>query len=125
MISLSQRANTTLQILDSAAVISALFHTREYNTIWLNGDVPVSGKFSESGNLNPNPISFSSRPADQKELFNLQHQQAQDVVKHIFGIIKGRWDILTHPPEHDMDIQARVLPAPVALHNQFLFSSMM
>lgn len=81
--------------------------------------MPVSGKFSDSGNLNLDPMFFF-RPANRKELFNLRHAQARNVVERIFGVIKGRWEILTRPPEYDMDVQARVLPALAALHNFIL-----
>lgn len=42
------------------------------------------------------------------------------MVEHIFGVVKGRWAILTRPPEYDMDIQARVPSALAALHNFIL-----
>jgi hypothetical protein len=42
------------------------------------------------------------------------------VVERIFGVLKGKWDILTRAPEYDMDIQARIPPALAALHNFIL-----
>jgi hypothetical protein len=39
------------------------------------------------------------------------------VIERIFGIIKQRWEILNHPPQFDMSIQARIPPACAALHN--------
>src|SRR5882757_1663520 len=59
-------------------------------------------------------------PANREELFNLRHASARNVVERIFGALKKRFNILTHPPEYDMDIQARVPPATAALHN-FIF----
>jgi len=52
-----------------------------------------------------------------KELFNLHHSLACNVVERIFGILKRRFRILQHPPEYDMGIQALILPALAALHN--------
>lgn len=60
------------------------------------------------------------RPANPEELFNLRHAQARNVVERIFGVLKGKWDILTRAPEYSMDIQARVPPALAALHNFIL-----
>jgi hypothetical protein len=56
-------------------------------------------------------------PANPQELFNLRHAQLRNVVEQIFGVVKGRWAILTRPPEY---IQARVPSALAALHNFIL-----
>lgn len=63
---------------------------------------------------------ISNRPANPRELFNLRHAQLRNVVERIFGVVKARWAILTRPPEYDIEIQARVLPALAALHNFIL-----
>lgn len=60
------------------------------------------------------------RPATREELYNLHHATARNAVERIFGIIKKRWVILTHPPQFAMDIQAQVPPALAALHNFIL-----
>jgi hypothetical protein len=39
------------------------------------------------------------------------------VVERIFGVLKRRFVILTHPPEYSMEIQARIPPALAATHN--------
>jgi hypothetical protein len=39
------------------------------------------------------------------------------VVEQIFGVLKRRFHILIHPPEYDLDIQARIPPALAAVHN--------
>lgn len=56
------------------------------------------------------------RPADEKELFNLRHAQACNVVECIFGVVKQRWDILTHAPQFDMSIQVfwKLKSAPIS-----------
>ena len=57
------------------------------------------------------------RPANREELYNLHHASAQNVVECIFGILKCRFVILSHPPEYDMQIQASIPPALGAVHN--------
>lgn len=60
------------------------------------------------------------RPVNKEELFNLCHAVACNVVEHIFGIVKRRWVILTHPAEYSMTIQVHIPPALAALHNFIL-----
>ncbi|KAF7349661.1 putative transposase [Mycena sanguinolenta] len=60
------------------------------------------------------------RPANYKELYNLRHASARNVVERIFGVIKHRWTILTRPPHYDMKVQAKIPSALVALHNFIL-----
>jgi DDE superfamily endonuclease len=61
--------------------------------------------------------SNSVRPSNPRELFNLRHASARNVIERIFGILKRRFRILLLAPEYDMDIQARIPPALCALHN--------
>ena len=56
-------------------------------------------------------------PIDFKELFNLCHAMARNVVERIFGILKARFTILTSRPRYNLDIVARLPPALAALHN--------
>jgi hypothetical protein len=58
-----------------------------------------------------------SSPQNPKELFNLRHSQARNVVERIFGVLKRRFRMLHSPPEYNMDIQALIPPALAALHN--------
>ncbi|KAJ7182312.1 hypothetical protein C8R43DRAFT_1144087, partial [Mycena crocata] len=37
-----------------------------------------------------------------------------------FGVIKHRWSILTRPPHYNMEVQAKIPSALVALHNFIL-----
>ena len=60
---------------------------------------------------------MSHRPENPQELFNLCHSSAQNIVEHIFGVIKKRRAILTWPPQFSMTIQAKVPPALAASHN--------
>jgi hypothetical protein len=60
------------------------------------------------------------RPANFKELYNLRHASARNVVERIFGVIKHRWTILTRAPHYNMETQAQIPSALVALHNFIL-----
>ena len=53
-------------------------------------------------------------------MFNLRHASARNVVERIFGSMKRRFNILTHPVEYDMDIQAQIPPFTAAIHNFIL-----
>jgi hypothetical protein len=52
-----------------------------------------------------------------EELFNLRHASARNVIERCFGVLKRRFRLLVHPPEYDLDTQARLPPALAALHN--------
>ncbi|EEB88367.1 hypothetical protein MPER_13833 [Moniliophthora perniciosa FA553] len=60
------------------------------------------------------------RPVNKEELFNLRHAKARNVVEHIFGVLKKRWGVLTNPLRYNMDVQARVVLALIAIHNLIL-----
>ena len=64
--------------------------------------------------------SIYNRPANFKELYNLRHASARNVVERVFGVMKHRWTILTHAPHYDMVVQAKIPSALVALHNFIL-----
>jgi hypothetical protein len=63
---------------------------------------------------------MQDRPANFKELYNLRHASARNVVERIFGVVKHRWSILTRAPHYDMKVQAKIPSALVALHNFIL-----
>ena len=56
-------------------------------------------------------------PRNPKELFNLRHSSARNVIERIFGVLKRRFRILQLPPAYNMAIQARIPAALAALHN--------
>jgi hypothetical protein len=58
-----------------------------------------------------------SSPHNPKELFNLHHALACNVIEWIFGVLKWRFRILHLPLEYGMDVQALIPPALAALHN--------
>ncbi len=55
-----------------------------------------------------------------QELFNLCYAQAQNVVEHIFGVIKKQWVILVLLSQYNMDLQAYISAALCTLHNFIL-----
>jgi hypothetical protein len=57
------------------------------------------------------------RPANKYKLFNLQHASAHNIIKQIFGVLKGWFWILLIAPEYSLDIQARILTALCVIHN--------
>lgn len=56
-------------------------------------------------------------PANKKELFNLCHASARNVIERIFGVLKRRFRILLMAPEYKLDVQARIPAALCAIHN--------
>lgn len=62
-------------------------------------------------------INDTSRPENPKELFNLRHASARNVVERLIGIFKRRFKILLNPPEYSLQMQAMIVPALAALHN--------
>jgi hypothetical protein len=52
-----------------------------------------------------------------KELFNLRHAQARNVIERIFGVLKQRFRILLLPPHYPLDFQACIPAALCALQN--------
>jgi hypothetical protein len=58
-----------------------------------------------------------NRPVNAKELFNLRHAQARNVIERIFGVLKQRFRILLLPPRYPLDFQARIPAALCALQN--------
>ncbi|KAF7346733.1 putative transposase [Mycena sanguinolenta] len=63
---------------------------------------------------------WAQRPQNAKELYNLRHASARNVVERIFGVVKHRWTILTRAPHYDMQTQSRIPSALIALHNFIL-----
>ncbi|KAH9012475.1 hypothetical protein EDB84DRAFT_1250841, partial [Lactarius hengduanensis] len=45
------------------------------------------------------------------------HSSARNAVERIFGVLKRRFVLLSHPPEYPMSIQVHIPPALAAVHN--------
>jgi hypothetical protein len=65
----------------------------------------------------PLSANLNFRLANPKELFNLCHAQARNVIERIFGVVKHCIKILVVPAEYSMHIQAHILAALMAVHN--------
>jgi hypothetical protein len=61
--------------------------------------------------------SSKSRPQDSKELYNLRHSQARNVIERIFGIFKRRFKLLTSTPEYSIETQAKIVQGLAVIHN--------
>ncbi|EGO05085.1 hypothetical protein SERLA73DRAFT_44852, partial [Serpula lacrymans var. lacrymans S7.3] len=57
------------------------------------------------------------RPKDFKELFNLRHAQARNVIGHIFVVVKRHFQLMVAAPEYALEVQAKLIPALCVLHN--------
>ena len=61
-----------------------------------------------------------SRPCSREELFNLRHASAQNVIEHIFGVLKHCYRVLQLPLEYSLEIQSRLPASLAAVHNFIL-----
>lgn len=62
-------------------------------------------------------LYIDNRPRDYKELYNLRHASAKNVVERIFGVAKAQWAILARGCHYDLLTQGRVIYAIAVLHN--------
>lgn len=60
---------------------------------------------------------ISCRPQNSKELFNLRHAEARNVVERIFGVSKRKFRLSTSTPEFELGVQAKIPSALAALFN--------
>ncbi|POW03688.1 hypothetical protein PSHT_11571 [Puccinia striiformis] len=67
---------------------------------WLDWDVP-GGK----------------KPQTYKELFNLQHASAQNIIEQIFGVIKRCFEVINSGCYYDISIQVKVIIVMAFIHN--------
>ena len=51
-------------------------------------------------------LTFTTRPCNREELFNLRHASLRNVIERIFGVLKHQFHVLQLPLEYSMDIQA-------------------
>jgi len=57
------------------------------------------------------------RPQNYKELYNLRHSQACNIVERIFGVAKKHFSILRETNEYPMLTQAKIVSACGVTHN--------
>ena len=85
--------------------------------IWQNGNLQVySIKIQLFNSFLPDCVILH-RPTTSEELYNLHHASARNIIERIFGVLKRHFQILVHPPEYDMQTQARLPAALGTLHN--------
>ena len=70
-----------------------------------------------TGSINIIYCTYSCSPVNAKELFNLRHAQARNVIECIFGVLKQCFKILLLPPRYPIDFQPRIPAALCALQN--------
>ncbi|KAL0399934.1 UNVERIFIED_CONTAM: hypothetical protein Sradi_2336700 [Sesamum radiatum] len=56
-------------------------------------------------------------PQNARELFNLRHAAARNVIERSFGQLKTRWGILRSHSYYSIDVQSRIVVACCLLHN--------
>jgi len=57
------------------------------------------------------------RPQNYKELYNLRHSQARNIVERIFGVAKKHFSILWETNEYPILTQAKIVSACGVTHN--------
>ena len=57
------------------------------------------------------------RPQNYKELYNLRHSQAWNVVERIFGVANKHFAIIQETNEYPMPTQAKIVSACGVMHN--------
>ena len=57
------------------------------------------------------------QPTTPKEIFNMRHSSARNVIERCFGILKARWEILKDNSYYPIEIKNRIIMACCLLHN--------
>ncbi|XP_042014843.1 putative nuclease HARBI1 [Salvia splendens] len=56
-------------------------------------------------------------PQNPKELFNMRHTKARNIIERAFAILKMRWGILRSPSFYPLQVQIRLITCCFILHN--------
>ncbi|KAK1271827.1 hypothetical protein QJS04_geneDACA012701 [Acorus gramineus] len=56
-------------------------------------------------------------PQNKEEVFNQLHSSLRNVIERTFGVWKARFPILKRMASYPFDIQVRIVPATMAIHN--------
>ncbi|XP_042060054.1 uncharacterized protein LOC121804535 [Salvia splendens] len=59
----------------------------------------------------------NQRPQTARELFNLRHSKARNIIERSFAVLKMRWGILRSASFYPIKIQIRIIMACFLLHN--------
>jgi hypothetical protein len=117
MILQSPKGNIIWQMQDSRCAMFFSLHIGVFGTISKNEGLYAKGflflLFKDERLYSDN----DSRPKNARELFNLRHAQARNIVERIFGIAKHRFGIFSHAPEYPIETQSRLIATVSALHN--------
>ncbi|KAI7952036.1 hypothetical protein MJO28_007720 [Puccinia striiformis f. sp. tritici] len=62
-------------------------------------------------------VPGGKKPQKYKELFNLQHASAWNVIEQIFGVIKRRFEVIDSGCYYDISIQVKVIIVMAFIHN--------
>jgi DDE superfamily endonuclease len=62
-------------------------------------------------------LIVSSRPRNARELFNLRHAKARNVIERIFGVSKQHFRLMVEAPKYSLETQAKIIHAICILHN--------
>lgn len=57
------------------------------------------------------------QPTTPKELYNMRHSSARNVIERCFGILKARWGVLRDNSYYPVVIKNRIIMACCLLHN--------
>jgi DDE superfamily endonuclease len=57
------------------------------------------------------------RPQNAREIFNLRHAGARNVIEWIFGVVKQRFQLMVAAPEYSLAVQGKIIRAICVLHN--------
>ena len=57
------------------------------------------------------------QPTTPKELYNMRHSSARNVIERCFGILKARWGVLRDNSYYPVTIKNRIIMACCLLHN--------
>nr|XP_043616386.1 protein ALP1-like [Erigeron canadensis] len=60
---------------------------------------------------------WGHQPTTPKELYNMRHSSARNVIEKCFGILKERWAILRDNSFYPIDLKNRIIMACCLLHN--------
>nr|KAJ0217833.1 hypothetical protein LSAT_V11C300125600 [Lactuca sativa] len=60
---------------------------------------------------------WSRPPTNAKELYNMRHSSARNVIERCFGLIKSRWAILRDNAYHPIESMPRIIIACCLVHN--------
>ena len=111
----SLQGHTILLMLAFQPAIPYLFHTMGKDTTLKSGAKLHRSECNGAAFFIP--LIIIQRPRNFKELFNLRHSQARNIIEWIFGVVKRWFCIMVAAPEYSLKKQAKLVNAIWTLHN--------